>query len=159
MPIQALILLAILAASAILFTIIFVIVANRELAKPEGAGERGDANTEREDDIAHEDDDTPAEPEGDAGHAKRGENPTRAERDENAASENREEDDVRAEREEDAGHAERGDEEPSRVEREENDEGRVDRGETRDRPAEDEKKGGGINRESESGESGGGRGA
>ncbi len=44
MPIQALILLAILAASAVVFTVVFVIVADRELAKPE----TGEGNEARE---------------------------------------------------------------------------------------------------------------
>ncbi|MGH3090435.1 MAG: hypothetical protein ACRDSJ_24400 [Rubrobacteraceae bacterium] len=41
MAMQALIMLAILAASAVIFTVVFVVVADRELAKPEG-GERGE---------------------------------------------------------------------------------------------------------------------
>lgn len=44
--IQALIMLSILAASAVVFTVIFVIVADRELAKPEP--ENGQSNEERE---------------------------------------------------------------------------------------------------------------
>lgn len=50
-PIQALVLLAILAASAIIFTVVFVMVADRELAKPE-AGDPDEARGRREEDEA-----------------------------------------------------------------------------------------------------------
>lgn len=60
MPMQALILLVILAASAVVFTVIFVIVADRELAKPEPDSrqeteprdERGESEEDRRGDEA-----------------------------------------------------------------------------------------------------------
>lgn len=48
-PIQALVMLAVLAASAILFTVVFVIVADRELAKPVDSARAREERSEDED--------------------------------------------------------------------------------------------------------------
>lgn len=50
MPIQALILLAILAASAVVFTVVFVIVADRQLARP-ADGEANEARADNDDET------------------------------------------------------------------------------------------------------------